>query len=195
MTIKKSDKEYLVELSIPVTKKLKDTKNDFQSFYFGKSKEGYAFMEQAHKLLQDPDFNFFKALPDFDKEERRNFKFVAENWETAKKLKEEKGYWYRNKKGENVKSDFTVPTMGALRKYITRFLNKNNSTPKTYQSEEKLVDHIVEHINVKKYEFSDVVKACAQLLGYEINPDVNETWLDVPPLASEEKEEKKTGTK
>ena len=195
MTVKKSDKEHLVELSIPVTQKLKDTKNDFQSFYFGKSKEGYAFMEQAHKLLQDPDFNFAKTLPDFDKEERRNFKYVAENWETAKKLKEEKGYWYLNKKGENVKSDFTVPTMGALRKYITRFLNKNSSTPKTYQSEEKLVDHIVEHINVKKYEFSAVVKACAQLLGYEINPDVNETWLDVPPLASEEEEEKKTGTK
>jgi len=194
MTVKKSDKDYLVELSIPVTEKLKDTKNDFQLFYFGMDKAGYAFMEQAHKLLQDPDFNFAKTLPDFDKEERRNFKYVAENWETAKKLKEEKGYWYLNKKGENVKSDFTVPTMGALRKYITRFLNKNNSTPKTYQSEEKLIDHIVEHINVKKYEFGDVVKACAQLLGYEIDPDVNETWLNVPPLASEEKE-KKTGTK
>ena len=43
MTIKKSDKEYLVELSIPVTKKLKDTKNDFQSFYFKAEKDGFAF--------------------------------------------------------------------------------------------------------------------------------------------------------
>ena len=188
MTIKKSDKEHLVELSIPVTEKLKDTKNDFQSFYFGKSKEGYAFMEQAYKLLQDPDFNFYKALPDFDKEERRNFKFVAENWETAKKLKEEKGYWYVNKKGENVKSDFTVPTMSALRKYISRFLNKNNSTPKTYQSEEKLVDHIVEHINVKKYDFASVVQACAELLGYETDADTN--VLELEPLTIEKKSKK-----
>ena len=188
MTIKKSDKEYLVELSIPVTQKLKDTKNDFQSFYFGKSKEGYAFMEQAHKLLQDPDFNFYKALPDFDKEERRNFKYVAENWETAKQLKKEKGFWYVNKKGENVKSDFTVPTMSALRKYISRFLNKNNSTPKSYQSEEKLVDHIVEHINVKKYDFANVVKACAELLGYETDADTSDiNVLELDPLTIEKK--------
>ena len=188
MTIKKSDKEHLVELSIPVTKKLKDTKNDFQSFYFGMNKEGYAFMEQAHKLLQDPDFNFYKTLPDFDKEERRNFKFVAQNWETAKQLKKEKGFWYVNKKGENVKSDFTVPTMSALRKYITRFLNKNNSTPKSYQSEEKLVDHIVEHINVKKYDFASVVKACAELLGYETDADTN--VLELEPLTIEKKKKK-----
>ena len=188
MTVKKSDKEYLVELSIPVTQKLKDTKNDFQSFYFGKSKEGYAFMEQAHKLLQDPDFNFYKALPDFDKEERRNFKYVAENWETAKQLKKEKGFWYVNKKGENVKSDFTVPTMSALRKYISRFLNKNNSTPKSYQSEEKLVDHIVEHINVKKYDFANVVKACAELLGYETDADTSDiNVLELEPLTIEKK--------
>ena len=188
MTVKKSDKDYLVELSIPVTQKLKDTKNDFQSFYFGKSKEGYAFMEQAHKLLQDPDFNFYKALPDFDKEERRNFKYVAENWETAKQLKKEKGFWYVNKKGENVKSDFTVPTMSALRKYISRFLNKNNSTPKSYQSEEKLVDHIVEHINVKKYDFANVVKACAELLGYETDADTSDiNVLELDPLTIEKK--------
>ena len=188
MTVKKSDKDYLVELSIPVTKKLKATQNDFQSFYFGMDKAGYAFMEQAHKLLQDPDFNFAKTLPDFDKEERRNFKYVAENWETAKKLKEEKGYWYVNKKGENVKSDFTVPTMSALRKYISRFLNKNNSTPKTYQSEEKLVDHIVEHINVKKYDFASVVQACAELLGYETDADTN--VLELEPLTIEKKSKK-----
>lgn len=191
MTIKKSDKEYLVELSIPVTKKLKDTKNDFQIFYFNPEEDGFAFMEQAYKLLKDPDFNFAKALPDFDKEERRNFKFVAENWETAKKLKKEKGYWYLNKKGENVKSDFTAPTMSALRKYLTRFLNKNNSTTKTYQSEEKLVDHIVEHIQVKKYDFTSVVQACAELLGYETDADTSDiNVLDLEPISIEKKAKK-----
>ncbi len=93
-----------------------------------------------------------------------------------------------NKKGENVKSDFTVPTMSALRKYISRFLNKNNSTPKSYQSEEKLVDHIVEHINVKKYDFASVVKSCAELLGYATDADTNVLELD--PLTIEKKSKK-----
>jgi len=188
--------EFVADIAQELLPKIKKGNQEFRKEVFsGRTSE---MLTSMNKLLDvDDKFQWGDTFKGYTKEQRKAYVFVAKNLHHAIKLNKENGYHklITKKDGstENKKVDFYSGTsMEGLEKMLRRYIAYlDGPSAKSYQSFEKLIDHVVEHVQTQGYNYKELVECCAQLLGFEIDSDSSDiNVLELDPLTIEKKSKK-----
>lgn len=190
------DLEFINEIAQELLPKLKKGNKEFRKEVF--TGRTFQMLSAMNEIIDTNDkFQWGDTFKGYTKEQRKAYVFVAKNLHHAIKLNDHNGYHklITKKDGseENKKVDFYGGTsMEGLEKMLRRYIAYlDGASSKSYQSFDKLIDHVVEHVQTQGYDFPELVRCCSELLGFEIDSDTSDiNVLDLEPISIERKAKK-----
>ena len=190
------DLEFVAEIAQELLPKLKKGNKEFRKEVF--TGRTFQMLNAMMEIIDTNDkFEWGDTFKGYTKEQRKAYVYVAKNLHHAIELNNNNGYHklVTKKDGstENKKVDFYGGTsMEGLEKMLRRYIAYvDGPSAKSYQSFERLIDHVVEHVQTQGYDYKELVECCAQLLGYEIDSDSSDiNVLELEPLTIEKKSKK-----
>ena len=190
------DLEFINEIAQELLPKLKKGNKEFRKEVF--TGRTFQMLSAMNEIIDTNDkFQWGDTFKGYTKEQRKAYVFVAKNLHHAIKLNDHNGYHklVTKKDGseENKKVDFYGGTsMEGLEKMLRRYIAYlDGASAKSYQSFDKLIDHVVEHVQTQGYDFPELVRCCSELLGFETDADTsNVNLLELEPISIEKKAKK-----
>ena len=187
-TVKKADVAVLSQAIKAVSKLENETSKNFLDDLFGTRAKNI----ERHKLIElligieDGTEEISKAdhkkvFEPFTKEQKFAYKYVAKNWEVAKQIHKDNGYYKKDKDGKRVKVKFNPSTIDGVRMAIRRA----TATPavKSALTQEKLVELIVDTCMAEEFDLLEVVTEAKELFDSLQPKEKKEPSL--PPLKTE----------
>tara|TARA_R100001163_G_C4979808_1_gene136368 strand:+ start:110 stop:694 length:585 start_codon:yes stop_codon:yes gene_type:complete len=187
-TVKKADVAVLSQAIKAVSKLENETSKNFLDDLFGTRAKNI----ERHKLIElligieDGTEEISKAdhkkvFEPFTKEQKFAYKYVAKNWDVAKQIHKDNGYYKKDKDGKRVKVKFNPSTIDGVRMAIRRA----TATPavKSALTQEKLVELIVDTCMSENFDLLEVVTEAKELFDSLQPKEKKEPSL--PPLKTE----------